>query len=228
MRFFVLIAGVWLWNWQGFDQISVRNLALKQAEEAYAAKNYARAAEHYGFLVKTEQKINPDIHLNFGHALFHTRQYPLARQEYMKVLRYSDQDVAATATNQLGVIACLERDSAVALSFFREAMLNNPADKSARYNYELIKRLYSGKPKGLPPAQQHKKPKPQPKPQQANPEAEQSEEQKDVLRKLRNLNMSEEQAMQILNAMRDDDLPYELARRRRQAGQKKESQSKHW
>ncbi|OIN60991.1 tetratricopeptide repeat protein [Arsenicibacter rosenii] len=228
MRFFVLILALWLWNWQGFDQISVRNLALKQAEQAYSAGNYARAAEHYSFLIKTEPRVNPDIHLNFGHALFRTKQYRLARQQYKQVMAFSEPSLVATATNQLGVIACFERDTVGALSLFKEAMLNNPADKSARYNYELIKRIYSGKTK--PPRQKKPEPAPkqQPKPQQANSETEQSDEQKDVLRKLRNLNMSEEQAMQILNAMRDDDLPYALARRRRQAETKKQGTAQRW
>jgi len=70
---------------------------------------------------------------------------------------------------------------------------------------------------------------PQPKQtlQQREQEVARSPRQEQLLRRLQNLNMTEEQANQLLNAMREDDLPLELARRR-SAGQNQASGTSRW
>ncbi|MCY7358307.1 MAG: hypothetical protein LH609_12785, partial [Rudanella sp.] len=116
------------------------------------------------------------------------------------------------AYTQLGVIACADRDSAQAIDLFRKALLADPENEPARYNYELLKKRFSGressenKPKKVQ--------KPRQTPQQSKQEVARSPRREQVLRRLQTMNMTEEQANQLLNSMREDDLPLELARRR--------------
>lgn len=219
MNYLLLSLLLWLGNWRSFDQISLRNLALKEAEKAYYSANYSLAVQRYRFLMANSKKIDPLAHLNLGHSLFKLKQYQQARQEYERVVAIVSPEHATAAITQLGVIACIERDSVKALESFRQAMLVNPADEVARYNYELVRQLY--KERSKPPSTHNSlpRPKPQKEENQANNAAQQavnSDQQKEILQRFRSLNITEEQAMQLLNAMRDDDLPYELARRRHQ------------
>lgn len=218
MNFLLLSLLVWLWNWRSYDQISARNLALKEAEAAYLAGNYQLASKQYQFLQANSRNIDPLVNLNLGHSLFRLKKYQQAREAYERAIRYVPEQ-ATDAITQLGVIACIEQDSARALSLFQQALLINPNDDGARYNYEIIRQLYTAP--SISPEKRKSQPKvkPQPPVKQPNTGADvaKTDEQKEVLHRLRSLNISEEQAMQLLNAMRDDDLPYELARRRQQA-----------
>ena len=219
MNYLLLSLLLWLGNWRSYDQISQQNLALKEAETAYHSANYSLAVQRYRFLIANAKKIDPLARLNLGHSLFKLKHYQQARQEYERVVAVVSPEYATAAITQLGVIACIERDSTKALIYFREAMLVNPADEIARFNYELVRQLYK---EPLKPPATHKsqlKPKPKTQENQAKNAAQQavnSDQQKEVLQRFRSLNITEEQAMQLLNAMRDDDLPYELARRRKQ------------
>lgn len=216
MSYLLISLLMWLWNWRGFDQISQRNLALKEAEIAYQSANYKLAVQQYTFLLTTSKTVDPLVRLNLGHSLYQLKQYRKARHEYEQAIRLVAPEQATAAITQLGVIACIERDSANALLFFRQALLIDPGDEAARYNYELIQRLYT-EPDSPPEKRKPEvKQKPQNQSKQANAgqDAVKSDQQKDVLHQLRSLHITEEQAMQLLNAMRDDDLPYELAQRR--------------
>lgn len=222
----ILSALLWVWNHWSFDQISRNNIARKQAAAAYQAGNYGQAAGQYTYLTRVGAAPDPALLLNLGHSCFGLRQYARARPYYEKLYQIGSPDLAAVAAVQLGVIACADRDSAAALSLFRQALLRNPENEPARYNYELIKRTWSGR---LPTARPGKKAKPKTavSRQQATsdslkrapaPTLVRSSLKTDKLSRFRNLNMTEAQARQMLDAMQDNDLPYSLARHRTRNG----------
>lgn len=218
----LLSALLWLWNQQSFDQISRNNIARKEAVKAYQQGQYATAAERYTFLNKLNADPDPALLLNLGHSCFQLHQYSKAQTYYKTIQKVGNAEQITVADVQLGVIACLQKDSATALSLFQHALLQNPDNEPARYNFELISQTFSGR---LPNPQASHKPTPKPgagrQPTAANEltttQAKtlvRSSQKNDKLNRFRNLNMTEAQARQILDAMQSNDLPYSLARHR--------------
>lgn len=220
-----LSALLWIWNHRSFDQISRNNIARKQAESAYQAGDYNRAAERYAYLAKLSAAPEPALLLDLGHSCFHLRQYTRAKAHYEKLRQLGSTNLAATAAVQLGVIACIEKDSASALALFQQALLQNPDNEPARYNFEFIKRTWSGR---SPATLAGRKAKPRTAVSRQSAVADslkrapaptliRSAQKTDKLNRFRNLNMTEAQARQMLDAMQGDDLPYSLARHRNKA-----------
>lgn len=207
---------IWLWMTSSvfLNQISRDNQARREAERAYRAGQYPQALAQYEALSRRSTPLDPAVRLNLGHTLFRLEQYGRAKPQYQALLETDQPDLRTVAATQLGVVACLERDSATALRLFEQALLANADNEPARYNFELIKRRYSGKPRAAKtfPANV-RQPKRVPKPQPGGGGlVERSERQDELLRRFRTLNISGEQALQLLDAMQQDDLPYALTR----------------
>lgn len=220
-RFFirsVTMTTVYLWlavlaAWFGlgaFGDISRRNQVRRQAENAYQRADYGTAARLYAVLLETMP--DPAARLNFAHTLFHQRQYVAARRQYGPLMRTKQSVVATAATVQMGVLACISRDSATALIHFRQALLQDPDNQTARFNYELIRHQFSARNRP-DPAKSKQRNRPDSVTKSSSQQVVQSTQQRDALHRLAGMNMSQEQALQLLDAMRDNDLPYALARR---------------
>ncbi|MCO6357412.1 hypothetical protein BXY85_2948 [Roseivirga pacifica] len=76
--------------------------------------------------------------------------FTLADNSYKKVTESANKSIASMAHNQLGIIAYKrgeqspdEKESFMqsALSNFKNALIKNPGNEQARYNYELLKKL---------------------------------------------------------------------------------------
>ena len=228
-----LLITIWLW-WHSvlpINQISVNNQARRDAEAAYNAGQYTRALSLYTYLSRTTTTIDPAVRLNLGHTYFQLNRFSKARPQYETLLRSDRPDLRTVAATQLGVIACMERDSAAALSLFRQALLEDSENEPARYNFELIKKLYSGR-LPMPSPRQKSSVRNQQLVQKLRPtgsqQVERSSRQDELLRRFQRLNLSEEQALQLLNAMQSDDLPYALTHSARQAAATRTADGSRW
>ncbi|WP_128545271.1 tetratricopeptide repeat protein [Larkinella soli] len=216
MTYLILSVLLWLWDNRSFDKIARNNIARMEAMKAYRSGAYEKAAEQYGALVRSSLFVEPSARLNLAHSYFHLRQLDQARRYYEQVAQVRRADLAATAAVQLGVIAVLKGDSATALTYFRKALDARPNDQAAQFNYELIRKTYSGQ---TPPTAGRKvKPRTRAaetesevdrnaEPQGGN-ELENSDRRDELLRRLRSLNLSEEQVLNILNSMHDNEVQY--------------------
>lgn len=190
--------------------ISRRNQARKQAEIAYTNGEFQRALAQFKTVLDTGDPVSPVEHLAVAHIYFQLHQFAPATYHYNLVNGLVAPPVFSIAAAQLGVLACYRRDTATALLQFQRALLSDPENSAARANYEWLKPRYSGK---------KRQQKPQNKVSEAPSQAQQvekSEQQQAKLNPFRNLNMTEEQARRLLDALQTDDLPYVLARRRQQ------------
>ena len=221
----------WLWWTEPpANRISQNNRARREAEMAYRAGRFDRALTLYAYLSQTTSTIDPAVRLNLGHTYFRLGRYAKARPQYETLLRSDRPDLRTVAATQLGVMACLSRDSATALALFRQALLENADNEPARYNFELIKKRYSGKPlpANLPQNRMTRQPPVISKPRLGGGQVERSARQDEQLRRFQGLNLTEEQALQLLNAMQHDDLPYALTRSARRLGTKPGPNSSRW
>lgn len=194
--------------------VSRRNRARKQAAVAYQAGQYNEALRLYRYVVDTSPTPSLAERVNLGQVYFQLRQYKSAKREFGQPGTDPTPQLTATAATQLGLLACLDKDTATALAQFQKALLNNPDNYAARQNYELLKLRFSGKKPARKPTQQTPSPALQP---QATPgqRVDSTDQQRDQLNRFRNASLSELQARQLLDALQADDLPYELARRRK-------------
>lgn len=225
MKWMIWLAVMAIWPLTEFDHIGRNNRARKQAESAYQRADFGQAAQRFAYLTKNSTQTDAAIWLNLGHAYFSLTKYKEASKAYETYIPAAAGPSVGVAYTQLGVIACAARDSARALDLFRKALLTDPDNEPARYNFELLKKRFSGRSQLANKAKRVKKPKETP--QQREQEVARSPRQEQVLRRLQNLSMTEEQANQLLNAMREDDLPVELARRR-SVGQRQSTSANRW
>ncbi|WP_026309064.1 tetratricopeptide repeat protein [Spirosoma spitsbergense] len=231
MMYLVIAAWLWLNNLLAQNQVSQNNQARQDAQAAYQAGQYQRALELYAYLSKRTTTIDPAVRLNLGHTYFNLKRYAKARPQYETLLQSDRADLRTAAATQLGVMACLEGDSAKALVLFEKALLENSNNEPARYNFELVKTRYSGKPPATQKRPQDAGQKPQPitKPKPSGgQQVERSDRQDELLRRFQRLNLNEAQAMQLLDAMRGDDLPYALTRAARRTGTKPKENTNRW
>lgn len=227
-----LLITLWIW-WSELlpvSPISQTNQIRQAAQAAYQAGQYAKALPLYAQLSRSTTTPDPAVRLNLGHTYFQLKQYPKAKPQYETLLESDRPELRTVAATQLGVIACLSGDSATALRLFEQALLENANNEPARYNFEVIKKYFSGrsdKPKQKQNTAENK-PKQVNKPRPAGgQQVERSDRQDELLRRFQRLNLSEEQALQLLNAMQGDDLPYALTQSARRTGRQK-AQGNRW
>lgn len=229
MLFLVITAWLWWNDPLPGGPISRNNQARREAEAAYRAGRYDRALTLYAYLSRNTTTIDPAVRLNLGHTYFQLQQYTKAKPQYETLLRLDRPDLRTVAATQLGVMACLERDSAAALTLFQRALLEDANNEPARYNFELVKKRYSGKPPVTSRRKQAGTPKPPATSQQLTyGQVERSARQDELLRRFQRLNLSEEQALQLLDAMQSDDLPYALTQSARRSGTRPAAGANRW
>lgn len=217
---------LWIWDNRSFDTISRSNRAKVEGQEAYNEKQYKRALEAYQTISTTSLFAEPESRLNLAHTYFQLNQLRNAKKYYTKLAKVSNVFLASRALNQLGIIETLDKDTAQALLYFRQSLRLNPDNDRAQYNFELLKKRFNGKEKqthqNIPQQNPEKK---QTETEQTKIQTQQTEEKKNLLNQLKNLKMSEEQAMIILEAMKASEIQY-LQQKRHQSTVKDDSNGK--
>lgn len=209
---------LWIWDNRSFDTISRSNRAKIEGQQAYNEKDYQHALEAYQNVSTASLFAEPESRLNLAHTYFQLKQLRNAQKYYAKLSMVSNPFLASRALNQLGVIETMQKDTAQALFYFRQSLRLNPDNDKAQFNYELLKKRYHGKEKATkaltqaPPNVTPKKNEPQPQTEQV---AKQTEEKKNLLNQLKNLKMSEEQAMIILESLKASEIQYLQQQRHR-------------
>ncbi len=201
MRYIWLALLVWFGNNSALDRVSRFNLARRQAENAYALGDYKQAIVNYNYLVNSNVA-DAATYLNLGHAYFRLGQFTSAKVAYAAIRPNEPTELVERAAIQLGILACRQRDSATALTFFRAALLRNPDNEVARYDFELIKRTWSGQQIGRT---NQAKPQPQLQPKTGD-EVVKTTRKEQVLHRLGPSGLTDEQARQLLDALPDEPL----------------------
>lgn len=202
---------LWIWDNRSFDSISRGNRAKSEAQRAYLNKDYKRAIEAYRNVLEVSLFVEPEARLNLAHAHLQLRQLPQAKRYYGQLIRVKNKRLTSQAYNQLGVIAVLERDTVEALEYFKKSLRQDTENEIARFNFEFIKKRFSGRlPTSKPPvASQVPSPASSLKQNpQMTEEIQKSEEKKKVLNRLEAIKMNESQALMILDAMKNTEMQY--------------------
>lgn len=113
-----------------------RNDARK-ANQAFENGNYDEAARLYQQAIAADPA-DARLHFNYGNALYHLGETEEAREafETYKQLAETVEEHALADYNSGKMFADLEMYNEAA-DQFRQALINNPDDPDARFNYEL-------------------------------------------------------------------------------------------
>lgn len=206
-------------NIRSLTNVSERNRLKIEAGTAFLKKNYSLARDKYQSLANLSFNLEPEARLNMAHAYFYTKDTARALIEYKRLLKVKDEQIFTGALIQIGVINAMLKDSMTAMLLFKEALQKNPDNLTARYNYELLKKRLPDSNPPPPPLQNQEN-------EQQNNETRQSDEKKDELQSNNPEKMSKEKALQILEAMKTNELQYNP--QRKQVNKKNNKNEKDW
>lgn len=201
---------LWIWDNRSFNAISRGNDAKIEGERAYQNTNYFGAAAAYREVLAASLFAEPEARLNLAHSYFKLNQLQNAQELYGRLALVKNSKIAAQAQMQLGVIYATQKDTLKALNALKKSLMINADNRLAAYNYELLKKQYSGKitePAAKKP-QEQEKPAPKPTNPQEALEAQKSEEKKQILTRLEAMKMTEAQALLILDALKAAEMQY--------------------
>jgi tetratricopeptide (TPR) repeat protein len=151
-----------------------------------------------------------EVTLNHAHALFEENDTLAARRKYAQLVSLKEPLLASTTYSQLGIIFCNTKDTARALSLFKEALILKPDNEVARFNYELLKRIYHPKnkqPQNAPKPKNNQMLSP-PQTKEEKAEVAKDNSQKELLKTLKNYGLTPEKAKTILDGMKNNEIQY--------------------
>ena len=134
-----------------------RNVAVADATAAYR-HNEALVAAHYfaAALATASPRATPDprLVLNLGHAQARAGQAGPARATYGRLLAGCPARLGSVARQQLAVLAAAQGELAQAVTLLHQAIILDPTNAGARYNFEVVSDYLArrpNRPQLLPP-----------------------------------------------------------------------------
>ena len=117
-----------------------RNVAVADATAAYAQGNAGYAAHEFAAALAAQRQKSPDprLVLNLAHAQVRANQPEAAQATYGRLLAGAPARLGSIARQQLAVLAAQRGELAQALSLLRQALLLDPNNAGARFNYEAV------------------------------------------------------------------------------------------
>lgn len=127
-------------TWSLLTGVRDRNVAVADATAAYSQGNAQRAAQTFAAALTAQSLKNPDprLVLNLAHAQLRANQPEAAQATYGRLLAGSPARLGSIARQQLAVLAARRGELALALSLLRQALLLDPTNTGARFDYEAV------------------------------------------------------------------------------------------
>jgi tetratricopeptide (TPR) repeat protein len=168
----LLSSGLPGWRW--LTQVREHNAAQARAQAAVAKGQAAEAVYYYQQAVALAGRRGPSaaLVLNLAQAQVRAGQASGARTTYTQLLAPAvPARVGSAARQQLAALLAQQGQVAQAVGMLRQALRLNPANATARYNYELLSQYLAGQqpdnPALPPPADAPTAPSPNPSKQPA-------------------------------------------------------------
>lgn len=145
----------------GLKEASRINRAVQEAEAMYRRGQYRQARDMYQYLADSLQVRDDALILNLAHAAFRAGDLTTAARNYNLLAKDPQQGLRSIALSQLGLIYFRKGNPERALYTFKKALIQNPLNETARFNYELVKKHLEANPSlGAPRKRSPKPPQP--------------------------------------------------------------------
>lgn len=176
-----------------------------EGNRLYDKKQFDEALKRY----TDAQAQKPDaseLHYNIGNVLFRKGEFTKAIEEYLRAQEGKDGGLKQAAAYNRGNALMVQGQIQEAVDAYVQSLKAQPSDKEAKRNLELALRLLQKQQQQQQPEQQEK---PQQDPKKQDPQPSQPQDKKQEDRKpqpeRRRGQMSEEEAKQILDALRETE-----------------------
>jgi len=123
-----------------WKRIAERNAAIAQAERFYAETKFEDAVRQHLLLISDYGLSSEEVRFNLALSYQNNGQEADAQKTYTALFSSPHEILPSFAANQVGIIQGREKKYQEALESFKTALLKNPENEYARYNYELLSR----------------------------------------------------------------------------------------
>jgi tetratricopeptide (TPR) repeat protein len=130
---FLIIPGSW-------TRVSRLNKAIKAAEKSYAEAKYEESVSNHLVLINDFEYRSPELSFDLGLSHQYAEKVDEAQTWYDQATQSPKKMLASFAFNQSGVIIGNKKEYQAALSKFQSALIKDPTNEQARYNYEMLAR----------------------------------------------------------------------------------------
>lgn len=126
--------------WRLLTSVRDRNVAVAAGAAAYARGNAAQAAGAFAAALAAQTRRPPDprLVLNLAHAQTRAGEAEAAQATYGRLLANGPDALRSVARQQLAVLLAERGEIARALNQLRQALLLNPRNTGARFDYEVL------------------------------------------------------------------------------------------
>lgn len=127
-----------------WKNIANTNEAITSAATAFKEADYENSVRQHLALIDEHRMNEPEIKFNLALSYQNNGQEEDAKKTYEELSNNTIGEIASFASNQQGVMLGNEKKYKEALALFKKALLNDPGNEKARYNYELLSRWLDG------------------------------------------------------------------------------------
>jgi tetratricopeptide (TPR) repeat protein len=135
-----LILGVFLLIPSSWTRVSRLNAAIDKASETYAKADYPESVKDHLVLFEEFQQNSTELDFNLGLSHHYADRQEEAVSFYDKASTSQDKILSSFAYNQGGVLIGTKKEYEAALLKFQSALIKDPQNEVARYNYEMLAR----------------------------------------------------------------------------------------
>ncbi|MFO7823222.1 MAG: hypothetical protein R6V72_04735 [Cyclobacterium sp.] len=127
-----------------WKKIAATNEAIASAEKSFKETDFENSIRNHLSLMEDHGLNQPEVRFNLALSYQNNGQEEDAKKTYEPLAGVPGNTVPSYAANQQGVLLGNEQKYKEALSYFKTALLKNPNNEKARYNYELLSRWLEG------------------------------------------------------------------------------------
>ncbi|MCX2739823.1 aerotolerance protein [Pontibacter anaerobius] len=124
----------------GISVITHLNQYAAEAATAYNRQDYIEAIAAYKYLLDDLEVDDDQLRLNLAHSYYQAGLLPQATDAYQYLADHPTTHLRALAHLQLGNINTRQKKYKRALALYKQALVAEPGNNAARYNYELLKK----------------------------------------------------------------------------------------
>lgn len=182
---------------------------MNKGQRLYNSEDYQNAAEQFrqAEVLKPDDPIAP---FNLGTALYKSQDYDKAINKFSQSAATAEKKLKSESYYDLGNSQYRNQDYAGAIQSYKNALINDPANVDAKYNFELSKIRLEQQQQQQKQQKEDKNKKDQDQQQQQKQQKDQEQqqeqqEQQQQKPKPKKGEMTEQEAKELLEAFKEDE-----------------------